>query len=275
MYKEGNVWKYFGITIFWSWGMLLVPVVDGLSMDLPLTRILFALGGISPSLAAIITVLRGGNGTYHDDFFKRITDFSRIKISWYLIIFLLVPVTAFLAMAINSLLGGPTEDLSTLRTYISEPASLLVFMIFTLIFGPLAEEIGWRGYATDQMKENYHWITACLVIGFFWALWHVPLYFIEGSYQWQLAQGPVSGLILYNIEKFSTSIIMFWIYKNTHRSILAGILYHFSINFTGELLDLSSGPACIQICIQILIAVLIIARNNKRFSRKPKPIPGI
>ncbi len=272
MYKEGNVWRFFGVTLLWSWGLLLVPVVNGLGIHMPITRILFALAGVAPSFVAVLIVLRGGNGTYRKDFFKRIVDFSRIRGKWYLLIFFLVPVTGLIAVLINYLIVGQWQDFTTFATFLSEPLTLLIFMVFTLFFGPLAEEIGWRGYATDQMNEHYHWLTSCLVIGSIWALWHVPMYFIEGTYQFQLAQTSTFDLILYNIEKFSTSIIMFWIYKNTRRSILAGILYHFSQNFFGEILDLSPAVSQLQTGIQILIAILIVVFNYKRFALKPRKV---
>ena len=266
MYKEGNVWRFFAVTLLWSWGLLLVPVVNGLGLDMGVTRILFALAGVAPSLVAILIVLRGGNGTYRNDFFKRIVDFKRIGSKWYLLIFFLVPLTGLLSVLLNYLFVGQWQDFSTFNMFLSEPLYLFVFMIFTLFFGPLAEEIGWRGYATDQMNEYYHWLICCLVIGFFWALWHLPMYFIEGTYQWQLAQGSIIDIVLYNVEKFSTSIIMFWIYKNTRRSILADILYHFSQNFFGEILDLSPAVTQLQTGIQIMIAILIVVLNFKRFA---------
>jgi membrane protease YdiL (CAAX protease family) len=41
------------------------------------------------------------------------------------------------------------------------------------------------------------------------------------------------------LDKIPQSIIMTWLYNNSQRSTVTAILFHFMINFVGELLNLS------------------------------------
>lgn len=248
--------------------MLSIPIIFGWSLDQMMTKIFFALAGIAPTSVGLILALRDPNFSYKKDFIHRIFCFKRFNGSWYFFIFLFVPLTGLLAVLLHYFISGELVVFTSLKYFIINPGALLLFILFTLFFGPLAEEIGWRGYAIDQLDERYHWLINCFIIGFFWALWHVPMYFIEGTYQFQLLESSGMTLALYNIEKFSTSIIMYWIYRNTKFSILAAVLYHFSQNFFGELLDLPVIVSHYQTFLQIIFAIILLILYFKPFNMK-------
>ena len=44
-----------------------------------------------------------------------------------------------------------------------------------LVGGPLGEEAGWRGFALPRLQRHFNPVTSALVLGFFWANWHLPL----------------------------------------------------------------------------------------------------
>ena len=52
-----------------------------------------------------------------------------------------------------------------------------VLVLFTpnLVGGPLGEEPGWRGFALPRLQRLLNPVSSALVLGFFWANWHLPL----------------------------------------------------------------------------------------------------
>lgn len=54
-------------------------------------------------------------------------------------------------------------------------AQLLTLFIQNLVGGPLGEEAGWRGFALPRLQRRFDPVTSSLVLGFFWANWHLPL----------------------------------------------------------------------------------------------------
>jgi membrane protease YdiL (CAAX protease family) len=86
-----------------------------------------------------------------------------------------------------------------------------------LFFGPVPEELGWRGCALDRLQERDSALISSLIIGGTWALWHLPLFFIAGTYQHGLGVG-TPAFWLFMVTKFPDSILMTWIYNNTRRS---------------------------------------------------------
>jgi uncharacterized protein len=53
---------------------------------------------------------------------------------------------------------------------------------FALAAG-LVEEPGWRGAASDAWQSKAGPMAAAVGNGLLLGLWHLPLYFVEGSYQ--------------------------------------------------------------------------------------------
>jgi membrane protease YdiL (CAAX protease family) len=68
------------------------------------------------------------------------------------------------------------------------------------------------------------------------------------------------------LDKTFQSILMTWIYNNTGRSTLAAILFHFMVNFIGELFLLGAGADFYQIIVWALAALVVI------FIWKPKTL---
>ncbi|MEV4042120.1 membrane protease YdiL (CAAX protease family) [Streptomyces sp. SAI-195] len=58
------------------------------------------------------------------------------------------------------------------------PAAFLVSM---LVSGPLSEGSGWRGTACPRLRAKLGTFRVCLVLGVTRAVWHLPLFFIDGS----------------------------------------------------------------------------------------------
>ena len=58
---------------------------------------------------------------------------------------------------------------------------------------------------------------------------------------------------------------MTWIYNNNRRSTLSAVLFHFMVNFVGELLDLSLQGEIIYILSWWLMAVMVVIVEATKF----------
>jgi membrane protease YdiL (CAAX protease family) len=66
-----------------------------------------------------------------------------------------------------------------------------------------------------------------------------------------------------------SSFLFTWIYKNTNRSTLSAILFHFSINLSGELISLSELERCYQIFLIMIASLLVMAVWGAKTMRLP------
>jgi len=171
---------------------------------------------------------------------------------------------------INYFLTGTIPELNTLNNFIDNPIQLIPFALIMLFFGPIIEEIGWRGYALDHLEKRYSWFVSSIILGFFWALWHLPLFFIKDTYQYNLMKDSFLYFIDFMVGFFPVSVIIDWIYNNNERSILSGVLFHFCINFFGEVIDLPDHMKPYRTIVVLItaIAILISWKKKKFFSTK-------
>jgi membrane protease YdiL (CAAX protease family) len=246
-------------------------ILLGISAATTLGRILGLLGLLlGPSLAGIILnrVTRGKEG--NRDYWWRVIDVKRIGVKCGLVILLFVPVLHAISYLVDILLGGGggTWGQSALE-FVANPASIIIFILLTLFLGPL-EEFGWRGYALDRLQERRNALTSSLILGVMWALWHLPLFFFEGTYQNNLGFGsPAFWQFMLGIVPLA--FIFTLIFNNTRRSILSAILFHFMINFTGDMFALSEQGELIYTILWAVAAVLVIVTwGAKSFTRSGK-----
>lgn len=72
------------------------------------------------------------------------------------------------------------------------PISAVLLWLATFRLG---EELGWRGFALPRLLQHMGPIRASLTLGALWALWHLPYFLYQPSYQAMGWAGlPVLGL---------------------------------------------------------------------------------
>lgn len=183
-------------------------------------------------------------------------DCTRIRGRWYAVILLMVPGLTGLGVAGDMALGGRGADLAAAARLVEHPSAVLPFVVFVLLFGPVPEELAWREYALEQLQQRWNALVSSVVLGGLWTVWHVPLFFLTGTYQQRLGVG-TPGFWLFMLDKVPQSILMTWIYNNTHRSTLSAVLVHFMVNCVGELCRLTPRAAWFSLGWWGIAAVLV------------------
>ena len=251
-------WKFFGLTFFLTWvcwipaGLLPTEQYGGLP------KILHYAGGIMPTLVTLLLLYLCSSHQERRDYWQRLIDLKRINKAWYAVILLTVPMLTTIGIVFDLILGGTGSEPEAASNFILNPLSLIPFAFFMLLFGPLPEEMAWRGYALDGLQARWNSLTASLILGTAWTLWHLPLFLIEGSYQHGLGVG-TTQFWLYMLDKIPQSILMTWIYNNNRRCTATAVLFHFMVNFVGELFDLSLRAETIYIVSWWIMALMVIA----------------
>ena len=189
---------------------------------------LFFLGAFGPSLGAVLLIGFKAGKNEKKDFWRRIFGFKSIgiKISFHLFIF---PAVLVFGYSIMKGVGMETPSISTFFEGIDTLSGFLYLLLFMLLGGPLAEELGWRGFALEPLQQKLGPLKASFLLGRIWILWHLPLFFIEGTSQNQKGFG--TAFWSWSLQLLLISIIFTWVYNNTRKSILAAVLLHLMANF--------------------------------------------
>src|SRR5450759_3584491 len=121
-----------------------------------------------------------------------------------------------------------------MKQFVSLMANPLMWPLAAFISfmsGPWSEEFGWRGYALDRFLQRFGVIRASIGLGLVWAVWHLPLYAMPLTWHSQMGFR-LAGFPSFVALSVGLSLIMTWVYLSSDRSILSGMLLHFTSNFT-------------------------------------------
>lgn len=252
-------WMYFALALGLSWIFTIPLALAGVNLQSsPVTMISYALAGLGPAAAAILLTYMTQGDEGRKAYWRRILDVRRIPLGWYAVIFLTVPALTLLAAGVDRLLGGPGMRLEAAARFLDQPLSLLPFTLFILLFGPLPEEMGWRGYALERLQARWSALNASLILGAVWAIWHLPLFFIPGTYQHGLGFGTPPSWWSFAFNIVIQTIIFTWIFNNTRHSTLSAILFHFMTNYIGELFQLSARAEWVLSALWVLVVLVVL-----------------
>ena len=175
-----------------------------------------ALMAFMPMIAALILVFRDRGADATANLARRALDFDRIQgIRWYLVAVCLLPIVAGLQYAALRLIG---TELPAPRYAIG---GIPVFLTMYFV-GAIGEELGWQGYAFPELRRRYSALSAAVILGVFWSLWHVIPFFQMGR--------TADWIFWHCLSIVAFRVIIVWLFVNTGQSVFSAVLFHMTIN---------------------------------------------
>lgn len=198
------------VTFAWSWCALLLP-------DDPW---LFA-AAFGPSLGALAgSVLEHGR-TGPARLWQRLGPLDVGWGTWLLAVYAVVPLAI-----VGLLLSGAANLRDTGGT-----AAILVFMpfiaAFSLLPGPVGEEMGWRGALLPWLLLRWQPLPASLLLGLVGALWHAPLWWHP---EFRMGASLMLFVPLYTLSLMAMSVIITAICLRARGSVVLAMVTHAALN---------------------------------------------
>ena len=218
-----------------------------------------SIGGLGPVLSLVVYLTFSYNMKERHDYFDRLIKIKGISVdSWIWVVAIPIIIT-FVPIIIDGIFINKGIDIFNIFVFDNEFFKKgSVYVIFLLFFGPVPEEMAWRGVAFNELlKKGY--LKAQLIVGLLWGLWHIPLFFIEGSYQFELGMFTLNFWMFF-INVIFVSLITGWVYIKSKKSILIVIIFHYLINLTGEMFFLSTQGQLIKFVIICVLGVVLVSR---------------
>lgn len=220
---------YFGLTYLWSWSFWIPAVrawqagpqtVEHLSSLLPLVLA----GAYGPTITALglSAVVDGWNGVRA--LLARLLVW-RVRPLWYLFALFIPAVFILAGFALFVWRGGWVGPVDPNGLVLVLPS-----LLSALPFGPLAEELGWRGYALPRLLDRASPTVASVILGAGWTFWHTPLFFAPSGTS--ISGRPVTLAAVFTYLAFVTgmSFLFTFMATRTKGSVLLAVLLHLGIN---------------------------------------------
>lgn len=141
------------------------------------------------------------------------------RIGWPWLAAALIPVGLyFLATLVAGAVGSFDFNMANLRLVLFSFESGLLVTLF--LRGPMGEELGLRGFALPRLLSRMSAIRASTIIGFFWALWHLPV----------LLSQNIFSLVVFLLLAFVLSFVFTWLFISTNGSLIPVLIFHATQN---------------------------------------------
>ena len=261
----GSPTLFFVLTYLLSW-VLWAPLVGWLQAHgrlgvaggglegLPVwIGVLWFLGSWSPSLVALGLTGRAGGWPAVKRLLRSAVRW-RVGWRWNLLAWLGPLVLGLVALGLFTATGGLELRLDSGRWML-----IPVALVAAVPFGPLGEELGWRGYALPRMLESGSALSCALWIGLAWTFWHLPLFWAPAGTT--LSGEPVTwiAVLLYTVEVVALSILITWLVRGARGSVWIAIGAHAAWNAGMERFFFSPLPDAADPSVRFWSLVVLVA----------------
>lgn len=193
----------------------------------PLLALIGLIGAYGPSIAAIIVVAaihgRVGVGGLLRKFLQ-----WRVGAGWYLFA-LLVPIGIYLAAVLLQ-----TPGHADIRHGLM---GIPVAIIVALPFGPLAEELGWRGFFLPELLRRHSPLKATLIVGCVWSAWHLASFSYPGAAIPSYLPVNARSVFLFFCDITTLSFVFTFVFRRTGGSVLLAVLVHLAFDARDNMIN--------------------------------------
>lgn len=242
----------------WFWWLFAILLNEGTGLYLGMF-----LGLVSPAVVAVVTVFTSKNKALINDFKKKLIGFYRIKPKYILIAVLIFAVIVTASIGTSVLFGGSINQLSFTEDFSFSIGGTSAFLI--ILLASCIEELGWRGYGEDAVGAYNSWFKESIIFGCIWSLWHLPLFWIPGTYQYGLKEMGIMYVINFLLSVIPLDFLQTWVYVKNNRSMLATIIFHLFINIMQGKINMTPETKCIQTIFVVIAAIIIVVINKEMF----------
>ncbi|MFX0082295.1 MAG: lysostaphin resistance A-like protein [Candidatus Hodarchaeota archaeon] len=156
---------------------------------------------------------------------------------------------------------------SQLITWDTIRYAIMEFIVIFFLAGPFQEEFGWRGYMLDRLQIQFDAVSSSLILGFFWSGWHLPLFFMIGTPQYNQA------FLSFFFQVIIISVLFTWLHNNTKRSIFIAMIFHTTTNMVNSIFPVNNtvlGSTLFTTLLNTVMVIVIIIYGPEKLKRNLK-----
>ncbi len=218
---------FFLFAFLWSW-FAWTPMVltlrsrgiEDITQAPPWALLCALLGGYGPTIAALVMAARQREPGGVRRLLSRLTRW-RAPGSVHLLVWF--GPSIFLGLAI--LFAG--EATARMGSPVWSRLNLVpLAFVAALPFGPMGEELGWRGFALPRLQDRYGPLVASALIGIAWTFWHTPLFWAPAGTTISGSPVTVWAVGKYLLTLIGLSILYTWAFNRSNGSALLAIVFH-------------------------------------------------
>lgn len=236
--------------IGWSWAWWGVALWSGGAWLAYPTIVFTLLGMLGPLVVTASFVAAGAWDQPARRFWRDALDPRRAPARAHALALVLVAVLAGVPVLVRALLDGvaPWQAI--------DGSGAGAFLVVGALAG-VVEEPAWRGYAQRALQRRVTVLAAALVVGVAWAVWHLPLFLIEGTYQSSLGLG-TEAFWAFTLALLAGSVVYAWLLGSSGGAPVIAVVFHAVSNVVRELWAVD-GMQRVELVVELGVALVVVA----------------
>ncbi len=226
------IWSFLIINYLISWSFLYpsyqIVLANGKITPLSLIGLIGAYG---PTIAAIIvqSIL---DRKKLNALFKSLL---KVKTKIFYVLFLIITpiILYFLAYLSSTILFNGSFSFN----WIAGISNIPLLFLAALPFGPMGEELGWRGFMLPKLLEKNSVIKSTFYVGLAWGIWHLASFTFPGAALPSYLDVSIWSIALYFVNTIALSFTFTFIYFKTNGSVFYAILLHAFFNIASDIAE--------------------------------------
>lgn len=246
-------WLALSGTVLWTWLFLGAAVLTGRPWLAFPTALLTLTGFLGPVIVPSLLIGLGYWPEPLGTFWHRCLDPRTLPPRWYAV------ATGLVLVVVGApALLSPAVSLQAVE-------APLAFLVVGAVAGAV-EEPGWRGYGLTALQERMPVLVAALVVGVFWMLWHLPLFWLEGTYQSGLGVG-TPRFWGFQATVLISSPIYAWLYNASGRVVFSVVWFHALSNVAAETLVVGSDVS-LEVATGAAVSLILVVFGWRWMTRR-------
>lgn len=258
-------WRFFGLATAIPWALWFVAAATSRVPGLEPVTTALALAGLAAPFGVVLWMTR-----HRPDLRRDIAARLTLRgVSWRWILFAAAGMQiAVLVGTAISVLFGYSADQFAWRGGATFSVGLMSGWV-ALVVAPVLEELAWHSYGTDALRTRFSVFTTSMIFGVIWAVWHLPLAFLQGSSQQQTAAEGWLHALNFPVSMIPFVLLMNWMYYRTGRNVLLTVLFHLGANLSTQVIATHPDTELIVTGLLLVVTAFVLARDRALFFDGP------
>ena len=196
----------------------------------PLALIGF-IGAYGPTIGALIiqrVVEKGKNK-------QLLKKLIRFKVNWRVYAFIILAPLILYAVAFVVPILVSEKPLEF--DFLAGISGMPIWFLAALPFGPMGEELGWRGFMLPRLLEKHSILKSSVIVGLAWGLWHMASFTFPGAALPEFFEVSVATIGLYCLNTIALSMVFTYAHLRGKGSVLIAILLHAFFNAAANIVS--------------------------------------
>ena len=273
--RKHPIWSFLAINYVISWTFL-YPCYQLIkeNEEIPPLALIGMIGAYGPSIAAIIV-----QGIIDKKQLKSLLKkLIQFRSQWKLLLFIVI--APILLYVIAYLITAFIFEGDLTVHWILGFSNLYFWVLVALPFGPMGEELGWRGFMLPKLLEKHSIYKSTILVGLAWGIWHLASFSFPGAAIPDFLPVNLWTILLFCVNTIALSMVYTYVHLRSNGSVLMAILLHAFFNaaanitfdFFGETENFSIliGSYCLNIVLAGFFGYLLIKNSPLNNISNPK-----